>query len=143
MRVQFCCKNFLLRHLLTLKHSHHFNFCLYFHDPCLLCSDGFRLINLRLSSCDHFIFSFSSYYYMKPYSSFFPFVAYLSVSDIYLSDSPPLCCVTLYVPTQSLPVHLTHCVYLDFLTDDPCIFVAYSYSSAFPIEHVTMFLFEA
>ena len=74
---------------------------------------------------------------------FFPFLAYLSVSDIYLSHSLPLCCLTLYVPTQSLPVHLTHCVYLDFLTDDPCIFVAYSYSLAFPIEHVTMFLFEA
>ena len=91
MRVQFCCENFLLRHLLTLKHSHHFNLCLEFHDPFLLCSDGFTLINLKLSCCDHFIFYFSSYYYMKPYSSFFPFVAYLSVLDIYLSDSLPLC----------------------------------------------------
>ena len=94
-RVQFCCENFLLRHLLTLKHSNHFNVCLEFHDPFFLCSDGFTLINLKLSCCDHFIFSFSSYYYMKPYSSFFPFVAYLSVSYIYLSDSLPPCCLTL------------------------------------------------
>ena len=95
IRVQFCCENFLLQHLLTFKHSHNFNFCLEFHDPFLLCSDGFTLINLKLSCCDNFIFSLSSYYYMKPYSSFFPFVAYLSVSGIYLSDSLPLCCLTL------------------------------------------------
>ncbi len=94
IRIQFCCENFLLRHVLTLEHSHHFNFCLEFHDPSLLCSDGFTLINLKLSCCDHFIFSFSSYYYMKLYSSFFPFVAYWSVSDIYLSVSLPLCCLT-------------------------------------------------
>ena len=95
IRVQFCCEHFLLQHLLTFKHSHHFNFCLEFHDPFLLCSDGFTLINLKLSCCDHFIFYFSYCYYMKPYSSFFTFVAYLSVSDIYLSDSLPLCCLTL------------------------------------------------
>ena len=95
IRVKFCCENFLLQDLLTLKHSHHFNFCLEFHDPFLLCSDGFTLIYLKLSCCDHFIFSFSSCYYMKLYSSFFPFVAYLSVSDTYLSDSFPLCCLTL------------------------------------------------
>ena len=96
IRVQFCCETFMLRHLLTLKHSHHFNFFLEFHNPFLLCSDGFtlELINLKLSCCNHFIFFFSSYYYMKLYSSFFPFVAYLSVSDIYLSDSLPLCCLT-------------------------------------------------
>ena len=46
MRVQFCSETFLLRHLLTLKHSHHFNFCLEFHDPFLLCSLEFTLINL-------------------------------------------------------------------------------------------------
>ena len=28
IRVQFCCETFLLRHLVTLKHSHFFNFCL-------------------------------------------------------------------------------------------------------------------
>ena len=83
IRVKFCCENFLLQDLLTLKHSHHFNFCLEFHDPFLLCSDGFTLIYLKLSCYDHFIFSFS------------PFVAYLSVSDTYLSDSLPLCCLTL------------------------------------------------
>ena len=70
IRVQLCCENFLLRHLLTLKHSHHFNFCLEFHDPLLLCGDGFTLTNLKLSCCDHFISSFSSCYYMKLYSSF-------------------------------------------------------------------------
>ena len=48
---------------------------------------------------------------------------------------------SLYVPTQSLPVHLIHCVYLDFPTDDPCIFVAYYYSSAVPIEHVSYILY--
>ena len=42
-------------------------FCLEFHDPFLLCSDGFTLINLKVSCCDHFIFCFSSYYYMKLY----------------------------------------------------------------------------
>ena len=46
IRVQFCCENFLLRHLLTLKHSHHFNVCLEFHDPFHLCSDDFTLIIL-------------------------------------------------------------------------------------------------
>ena len=46
IRVQFCCETFLLRHLLTLKHSHHFDFCLEFHDHFLLCSDGFTLIKL-------------------------------------------------------------------------------------------------
>ena len=45
IRVQFCCET-LLRHLLTLKHSHHFNVCLEFHDPFHLCSDDFTLINL-------------------------------------------------------------------------------------------------
>ena len=58
IRVKLCCYNFLLRHLLTLKHSHHFNFCLEFHDPFLLCSDGFTLINLKLSCYDHFILYF-------------------------------------------------------------------------------------
>ena len=58
IRIQFCCETFLLRHLLTLKHSHRFNFCLEFHDPFLLRSDGFTLINLKLSCCDHFIFPF-------------------------------------------------------------------------------------
>ena len=28
IRVQFCCETFLLRHLVTLKYSHYFNFCL-------------------------------------------------------------------------------------------------------------------
>ncbi len=51
-------ENDLLRHLLTLKHSHHFNFCLEFDYPFLLCSDGFTLINLKLSCWDHFILSF-------------------------------------------------------------------------------------
>ena len=46
IRVQFCCETFLLRHLLTLKHSHHFNVCLEFHDPFHLCMDDFTLINL-------------------------------------------------------------------------------------------------
>ena len=46
IRVTFCCENFLLQDLLTLKHSHHFNVCLF-------------------------------------------------VSDTYLSDSLPLCCLTL------------------------------------------------
>ena len=46
IRVQFCCETVLLRHFLTINHSHHFNFCLEFHDPFLLCSDDFTLINL-------------------------------------------------------------------------------------------------
>ena len=46
IRAQFCCETFLLQHLLNLKHCHHFNFCLEFHDPFLLCSDDFTLINL-------------------------------------------------------------------------------------------------
>ena len=49
--VQFCCETFLLQHLLTLKHSHHLNFYLEFHDPFFLCSDVFTIIkiNLKLS----------------------------------------------------------------------------------------------
>ena len=144
--VSKCALNFVVKTscydiiLLTLKHSHHFNFCLEFHDPFLLCSDGFTLINLKLSCYDHVIFSFSSCYYMKLYSSFFPICGlFICFSHISLRLSPSL----LLDPTQSLPVHLTHCVYLDFLSDDPCIFVAYSYSSAVPIEPVTIFLFEA
>ena len=74
---------YLLTYILTLKHSHHLNFYLEFHDPSLLRSGGFTLIKLKLSCCDHFIVSFSCYYnYMKLYSSFFPSVAYLSVADI-------------------------------------------------------------
>ena len=62
IRVQLSCETFLLGNVLTLKHSPHFNFCLEFHDPFLLCSDGVTLINLKLSCCHHFIFLFSYYF---------------------------------------------------------------------------------
>ena len=72
IRVQFCYET-LLWHLLTIKHSHHFNFCLEFHDSFLLCCDGFTLINFKLSCCDYFIFLFSSCYIWRFTHIFFPF----------------------------------------------------------------------
>ena len=95
IRVQFRCETFLLRHLLTLKHSHHFNFCLEFHDPFLLCSDGSTLINLKPVLLRPFHLPFSPYCIGRFTHPFSPCLAYLSVSDIYLSDSRPLCCLTL------------------------------------------------
>ena len=70
---------------------------------------------------------------------FLPILDYLSVSDIY----PPLLLDSVSSYSQSSSAFNLLC-YIDFLTVDPCIFVAYSYSSAFHIEHyLTMFLFEA
>ena len=114
-----------------------------FHDPFLFCSDVFTLINLKLACCDHFILLFFLIY-MKLYSSCFPiFGPFICFRHLYLRLSPSLFLnsVSSYF-LKSLPVHLTHCLYIDVLAVDPCIFVAYYYSSAFPIEHVTMFLFE-
>ena len=116
-------------------------FVLEFHVPFLLGSDGFTFINLKLSCYDHFIFLFSSYFIWNLTHPVFPFLAYSSVSDIYLSPSLFLDSVSSY--SQLFQLHLTHCVYLDCINVDACIFVAYYYSSAFLIEHVTMFLFEA
>ncbi len=67
---------------------------------------------------------------------FFPhfWPIYLFQTSISLILSPSVAWLCMFL-LKSLPVHLTDCVYLDFLTVDPCIFVAYSYSSAFPIEH--------
>ena len=68
-----------------------------------------------------------------------PILDYLSVSDIY----PSLLLDSVSSYSQSSSAFNLLC-YIDFLTVDPCIFVAYSYSSAFHIEHyLPMFLFEA
>ena len=77
---------------------------------------------------------------MKLYYSFLPIVLpiYMFHTSIYLTLS-----VSLLLDSEIIPVHLTHCVYLYFLTVDPCIFVAYYYSSASPIHHVTKFRFQA
>ena len=140
IRVQFCCENFLIRHLLTLKHSHHFNFCLEFHDPYLLCSDGFTLIKFKLSCCDHFIFSFSSYYYMKLHSSFFIFVAYFICFghiSFWLSPSLLFDSVSSYSKSSSAfnSLCLSRFSYW-WSMHLCCLFIFFS----FPIERVTMFL---
>ena len=78
----------------------------------------------------------SSYFLptMKHCTCCFRLLAYLSVADIYLSDSLPLRRLTLQLPTQSLQLHLTNRAYQDFITEyHGCIFVAYSHSSAFAI----------
>ena len=41
IRIQFYSEAFFLRPVLTLKLFHYLNFCLEFHSPFLLCSDGF------------------------------------------------------------------------------------------------------
>ena len=61
---------------------------------------------------------------MKLYSSFFllPILEYLSVSDIY----PSLLLDSVSSYSQSSSAFNLLC-FVDFLTVDPCIFVAYSY----------------
>ncbi len=123
IRVQFCCETFLLRHLLTLKHSHHFDFCLEFHDHFLLCSDGFTLIKLDYLPVTISSSLFSSYCIWS-FTHLFPhfWPIYLFQTSISLS----VAWLCKFLIALSLPVHLTHRVYLDFLTVDPCIFAAYS-----------------
>ena len=71
---------------------------------------------------------------------FLPIFYYLSVSDIY----PSLLLDSENSYSQSSSAFNSLCYNIYFLTVDPCIFVSYSYSSAFHIEHyLPMFLFEA
>ena len=93
-----------------------------------------------LAGTINFHLPFSSYY-IKLYSSFFLLLIldYLSVSDIH----PSLLLDSVSSYSQSSSTFNLLC-YIDFLTVEPYIFVAYSYSSVFHIEHyLTMFLFEA
>ena len=93
IRVQFCCETFLPRYLLTLKHSHHFYFCLKFHDPFNLCRVTVVMaLNSLTSNCLAVNISYS--FFFLPYEAllilFSPLLAYLLFQiSIYLSDSLP------------------------------------------------------
>ena len=101
IRVQLCCENVLLRRLpsntLTIF------FCLEFHDPFLLCSDGFTRINLKLSCCGHFIFLllYGAFSHHFPHLwSIYLFQTSISLT-LWLSDSLWLDSVSSYSKSSS------------------------------------------